>query len=222
MDLTQNFAAYFDHTLLRASATEAEIVRLCDEALQHSFFSVCVNPCWLSVCKAALSSSSVKLCTVVGFPLGANDTLAKLRETEIALKAGAHEIDAVINLGFLKSGKIKELSDELLQLAQLCKGAALVKVIVESGMLSREELSTAIDIVNQSSVEFIKTSTGFATVGATEEAVTLMRTLGRAGLKIKASGGIKTAHDFRKFVTLGASRIGASQSVSILQELEGD
>jgi deoxyribose-phosphate aldolase len=220
MDPSQKFAAYFDHTLLRPTATEQEIVQLCKEATAHSFFSVCVNPCWLAICKSLLSNSSVKLCTVVGFPLGANDTLTKLKETEEALSNGAQEIDCVINLGFLKSGKTKLVQQELQEIHSLCAGTALVKVIVESGILSHEELLSAITLVNNSSAEFIKTSTGFAAVGATEDAVKTMRQFGRGGLQIKASGGIKTAQDFQKYTKLGATRIGASQSVAILQELE--
>jgi deoxyribose-phosphate aldolase len=219
MDSIKMYAAYFDHTLLRPTATEQEILRLCDEAITHSLFSVCVNPCWLATCKVALSASSVKLCTVVGFPLGANETLTKLRETELALEQGADEIDCVINLGYLKSGKSQLVARELQQLTSICKGRALVKVIVESGILSHDELVAAVDLVNKSGAEFIKTSTGFAQTGATETAVQTMRRLGRPGLQIKASGGIKSADDFRKYIDLGASRIGASQSVSILQEL---
>jgi deoxyribose-phosphate aldolase len=221
MDSTKMFAASFDHTLLRPTATENEIVQLCEEAVEHSFFSVCVNPCWLDVCKATLATSSVKLCTVVGFPLGANDSFTKLKETESALKHGANEIDCVLNIGFLKSGRAQLVANELTQLTSICRGHALVKVIVESGVLSHEELLQAISLVNESSAEFIKTSTGFAHIGATEVAVKTMRQFGRPNLKIKASGGIKTAEDFRKYVDLGASRIGASQSVSILKELEG-
>ena len=152
MDSFKNYASYFDHTLLRPTATEKEIALLCQEAVSHSFFSVCVNPCWLTVCKSILSSSSVKLCTVVGFPLGANETLTKLKETELALKQGAHEIDCVMNIGYLKSEKTQIVFEELQQLSTLCKGQALIKVIVESGILSQEELVSAIDIVNRSGV----------------------------------------------------------------------
>jgi deoxyribose-phosphate aldolase len=219
MDSIKMYAAYFDHTLLRPTATEQEILQLCREAITHSLFSVCVNPCWLTTCKTTLAASSVKLCTVVGFPLGANETLTKLKETELALQRGAHEIDCVMNIGFLKSGKAQLIADELKQITALCRSHALVKVIVESGILTHDELVLAIDLVNQSDAEFIKTSTGFAQTGATEAAVQTMRELGRPGLQIKASGGIKSADDFRKYVDLGASRIGASQTVSILQEL---
>jgi deoxyribose-phosphate aldolase len=213
------FASYFDHTLLRPTASVEEIETLCQEAIEHSFYSVCVNPCWLSLCQRILLKSSVQLCTVVGFPLGANDSVVKLKETELALLAGAQEIDCVLNIGFLKSNKFEAAGSELKSIVNLCKNSALVKVIVESGILSVEELKVAIQLVNESGAEFIKTSTGFANVGATEDAIKNMQLWGRSGLKIKASGGIKTATDFNKFVAAGASRIGASQSVAILKEL---
>ncbi len=214
-----HFSKFIDHTLLRPTATASEIETLCKEAIEYSFYSVCVNPCWLSACNEHLSSSSVKLCTVVGFPLGTNESQLKLNETELALKRGAQEIDCVLNIGFLKSQMLSATSEEIKNIVSLCRSQALVKVIVESGVLSNEELKTAIHLVNESGAEFIKTSTGFASVGATEEAVKLMRSLGRSDLKIKASGGIKTATDFRKYVDLGVSRIGASQSVAILKDL---
>lgn len=218
-EMTIPFASYFDHTLLRPTARVDEIEALCQEAMDHSFYAVCVNPCWLSLCKNLLLPSSVKLCTVVGFPLGANDSVVKLKETELALLAGAQEIDCVLNIGFLKSQKFEAAGNELKSIVKLCQNRALVKVIVESGILSNEELKTAIQLVNESGAEFIKTSTGFASVGATDEAIKTMQHLGRTGLKIKASGGIKTASDFKKFVAAGATRIGASQSVAILKEL---
>ena len=216
-----SWASYFDHTLLKQSATDVEIETLCAEAKNHSFFSVCVNPCWVSLCREHLAGTPVKVCTVVGFPLGANQTKIKLAETQQALIDGAGEIDCVLNVGFLKSKKTQLVLEELRQIVHICQNRALVKVIVESGILSRDELLTAIELVNESGAEFIKTSTGFANVGATEEAVQLMKTHGRKNLSIKASGGIKTAADFQKFILLGAQRIGASQSVAILQDLRG-
>ncbi|MBY0384533.1 deoxyribose-phosphate aldolase [bacterium] len=219
MTAHKNFAQYFDHTLLRQTANAIEIETLCREAIEHSFFSVCVNPCWLSLCQQFLSRSSVKLCTVIGFPLGANSIKSKLDETANALGEGAQEIDCVMNIGYLKSQKTSFIAEELAGMTRLCKGTALVKVIVESGVLSETELHTAIQLVNDSGAEFIKTSSGFASVGATVAAVKMMRTLGRPDLKIKASGGIKTAKDFKTFTSLGASRIGSSQSVAILSEL---
>lgn len=219
MSKTQNFSQFFDHTLLKQTATSLEIENLCREALEHSFFSVCVNPCWLSLCQQFLSQSRVKLCTVIGFPLGANSAKSKIDETANALGDGAHEIDCVMNIGYLKSQKISQIKEELSEIVRLCKKTALVKVIVESGVLSESELKIAIQLVNESGADFIKTSTGFASIGATVSAVKTMRSLGRPGLQIKASGGIKTAADFKIFTELGASRIGASQSVSILSEL---
>lgn len=221
MSTPQSFARYFDHTLLKQTATSLEIETLCREALEHSFFSVCVNPCWLSFCQQFLSQSPVKLCTVIGFPLGATSLKSKLDETANALGEGAQEIDCVMNIGFLKSQKTSLIAEELSGIMQLCQKKALVKVIVESGVLSETELQTSIQLVNDSGAEFIKTSSGFASIGATASAVKTMHALGRPGLQIKASGGIKTAADFKLFTALGASRIGASQSVSILSELRG-
>lgn len=217
--MLKNPASYIDHTLLRPTATANDVEQLCREALENSFFSVCVNPCWISLCVQKLISSSVKVCTVVGFPLGAQTTATKVFETQQALTLGASEIDIVMNVGMLRSFRDKDVADELRAVVDLCQNKALVKVIVESGVLSSEELARAIDIVNVTGAEFIKTSTGFAAVGATEDAVLLMKQRGRPGLKIKASGGIKTASDFKKYINLGVSRVGASQSVSILKEL---
>lgn len=219
MPVAINYSQYFDHTLLKQTATSYEIETLCREALEHSFFSVCVNPCWLSLCQQFLSRSEVKLCTVIGFPLGANSLKSKLDETANALGEGAQEIDCVMNIGYLKSQKISLIEEELKGIVDLCKKTALVKVIVESGVLNESELQKAIHLVNESGAEFIKTSTGFAPIGATPFAVKMMHSLGRPDLKIKASGGIKSAADFKTFVALGASRIGASQSVAILSQL---
>ena len=219
MSLSKNFAQYFDHTLLKQTAASYEIETLCCEALTYSFFSVCVNPCWLSLCQQFLSHSSVKLCTVIGFPLGASSIKTKLDETANALGEGAQEIDCVMNIGYLKSQKYSLVAHELSEIIRLCKNSALVKVIVESGVLSDSELKIAIQLVNDSGAEFIKTSSGFAAVGATVSAVKTMREFGRRDLQIKASGGIKTATDFKLYTNLGASRIGASQSVAILSEL---
>lgn len=213
-------ALYFDHTLLKQNATRSEVAKLCSEAKAHGFFSVCVNPFWISLCKNILDGTQVKVCTVVGFPLGANLVQSKIAETLHALEAGADEIDCVINVGALKSGLLATVKEELEGIVGACRGRALVKVIVESGVLSPEELQTAIELVNASGAEYIKTSTGFAATGATPEAVRLMKKLGRPGLKIKASGGIRSGADFKTYVDLGAERVGASRSVEILEELE--
>jgi len=217
--MTTSFSQYFDHTLLKPTATTHDILQLCQEAQTHHFFSVCVNPYWIPLCVDSLRESSVEVCTVVGFPLGANTITTKLRETEEALTLGATEIDVVINIGALKEQQHKYVKQELMSVVDICKNHALVKVIVESGVLNPEELSWAIDAVNESGAEFIKTSTGFAAVGARPESVAQMKNLGRPGLKIKASGGIRTAQDFLQYVELGVHRVGASQSVSILKDL---
>jgi deoxyribose-phosphate aldolase len=212
-------ASYFDHTLLKQSATRTEVAKLCTEAIEHGFFSVCVNPYWIPLCRQILTDSQVKTCTVVGFPLGANLTKTKIQETEHALEAGAQEIDCVINVGALKSGHLSVITDELEGIVSACRTKALVKVIVESGLLNNEQLMLAIQIVSDSGAEYIKTSTGFANVGATPEAVKMMKKFGRDGLKIKVSGGVRSAEDFKNYVALGADRIGASRSVEILKEL---
>jgi deoxyribose-phosphate aldolase len=212
-------AKYFDHTLLKQSATRTEVAKLCSEAMEHGFFSVCVNPFWVAMCRKILAASQVKTCTVVGFPLGANLTKTKIEETVHAVSEGAQEIDCVINVGALKSGNLPVIGDELEGIISACRGRALVKVIVESGLLNHEELLSVIQIVSDSGAEFIKTSTGFASTGATPEAVQAMKKFGRPGLQIKASGGIRSADDFKTYVSLGATRVGASRSVEILKEL---
>lgn len=212
-------AAYFDHTLLKQTATRTEVAKLCGEAIEHGFFSVCVNPFWVPLCRRTLANSKVQTCTVVGFPLGANLTKTKIEETSHAIADGAQEIDCVINVGALKSGNLTAVADELEGITSICRGHALVKVIVESGVLNPEELISVIQLVNDSGAEFIKTSTGFAATGATPEAVQLMKKLGRPGLQIKASGGIRSAEDFKTYVGLGATRVGASRSIEILGEL---
>lgn len=217
--MTPSYSHYFDHTLLKPDATSKDILQLCQEAQTHAFFSVCVNPYWVPTCVEALKQTSVAVCTVVGFPLGANTATTKIAETETCLRLGATEIDVVLNIGALKDRRTQYVAEELQSVVAVCKERALVKVIVESGLLNTDELSWAVDAVNESGAEFIKTSTGFAAVGATPESVHQMKLQGRSGLKIKASGGIRTAQDFMQYVNLGVHRIGASKSVSILKDL---
>ncbi|MCC6138406.1 MAG: deoxyribose-phosphate aldolase [Bdellovibrionaceae bacterium] len=213
------FASFFDHTILKPDAVATDIHKLCAEALEHKFFSVCVNPTWIPLCVEQLKESSVAVCTVVGFPLGANNQATKVFETEQALKAGATEIDMVINVGALKDKNLALVEQEIRAVVAVCKGKALTKVIVESGLLSATELSWAIECVNASGAEFIKTSTGFANTGATPDAVSQMKREGRSGLKIKARGGIRTAQDFKVYLDLGVDRVGASKSVDIIRDL---
>lgn len=213
----KTIAHLFDHTLLKHDATATEVKTLCREAKEFHFFSVCINPYWIPLAKKELAGSSVKVCTVIGFPLGANTTTAKLAEAKDAVSLGADELDFVINLGALKSGDIKFVSNELKTLVASVQKQALSKIIVESGVLTPQELSAAITAVNDSGAEFIKTSTGFFGTGATTEAIRSMRSEGRPGLKIKASGGIRTLSDFEKFYALNVERIGASKSVDIVK-----
>lgn len=214
----KTIAHLFDHTVLKQDATSDAVKNLCREAREHNFFSVCINPCWISLAKKELAGSSVKVCTVIGFPLGANTTAAKLSEAQDAILLGADELDFVMNVGALKSGDIHLVKSELKTLIQAVDKKSLSKIIVESGVLTPAELSQAIQAVNESGAEFIKTSTGFFGTGATVEAIQMMRELGRPGLKIKASGGIRTYDDFKKFYALNIERVGASKSVEILKD----
>lgn len=214
----KTIAHLFDHTVLKQEATATEVKNLCREAKEFQFFSVCINPCWIALAKKELAGSQVKVCTVIGFPLGANTTATKLSEAKEAIALGADELDFVINVGALKSGDSSFVAQELKTLVTAVKNQALSKIIVESSILTQQELSLAITAVNESGAEFIKTSTGFFGSGATVDAVQQMRKEGRPGLKIKASGGIRTLNDFEKFHALNVERIGASKSVDILKD----
>lgn len=216
-------ARKFDHTNLQQEATESDIALLCQEAAEQSFFAVCVNPSYVRRVRVLLRKTSVKDCTVVGFPLGANTTGTKLAETEEALRDGADEIDVVMNVGLFKSGKIAEVETELRQIASNVKSAGvdrICKVIVEAGLLNAAEIELACKIVNHSGADFIKTSTGFSKAGgATIEAVEIMNRH-RGRLKIKAAGGIRDLNTALALLRAGADRLGASQSVSILKEFQ--
>lgn len=218
-----DLARKFDHTNLQQEATEWDLELLCKEAAENGFFAVCVNPCYVRLVRDLLRKTSVKICTVVGFPLGANTTGTKLAETAEALRDGADEIDVVMNAGLFKTGKIGEVESELRQVASSVKSAGsdkTCKVIVETGLLSAAEIELTCKIVNHSGADFIKTSTGFSkSGGATIEAVEIMNR-NRGKLKIKAAGGIRNLHTALALVRAGADRLGASQSVSILNELQ--
>jgi deoxyribose-phosphate aldolase len=214
----QRIAALIDHTILRADATQEDVKRVCAEALQYQFASVCVNGCWVPLVASELAGSEVKVCTVAGFPLGAMSPQAKLAETEIAIRAGAHEIDMVINLGALKGGNQDLVKREIASLAAACHaGGAILKVIIETALLSDDHKRIACQISKDAEADFVKTSTGFSTAGATEADVVLMRKIVGSELGVKASGGIRTLEDFNKMVAAGASRVGASASVAIVE-----
>jgi len=213
-------ANLIDHTLLKPEATRKEVAALCDEAARYGFHAVVVNPTNVAFAAAKVRGTSVKVVTVVGFPLGANLTLTKVAEAEAALRNGAHELDAVLNIGALKSGDRVLVQTEMRSLAQLAHArGALLKVILENALLSQEEKILACALAVEAGVDFVKTSTGFLASGATVADVALMR--GVVGLKIgvKAAGGIRTAAQFMDVVDAGANRIGASASVEIVREL---
>lgn len=212
-------AALIDHTLLKADATDADIRRICAEAREHRFASVCVNPYWVRLIVGELKGSGVKSCTVVGFPLGATTTAAKLAETEIALRDGAEEIDMVMNVGAMRSGDHETVRQDIRAICDLShRSGAIVKVILETALLDDNQKAAACALARLAGADFVKTSTGFGPHGATTHDVALMRRVVGPELGVKASGGIRTLADLEAMTNAGASRIGASASVKILQE----
>lgn len=206
---------YIDHTLLKPEATEAQILSLCDEALKYDFYSVCVNSCYVPTACEKLDGSNVKVAAVVGFPLGAMSTEAKVFEAREAVEAGAGEIDMVINIGAMKDGRYDYVRSEISALIDVCP---LLKVIIETCLLTDDEIVKACQLAVEAGADFVKTSTGFNTGGATEEAVKLMRETVGDKAKIKASGGIRTLADAQKFIDLGADRLGCSAGAKIMEE----
>ncbi|WP_369684763.1 deoxyribose-phosphate aldolase [Ignavibacterium album] len=211
-----------DHTLLKPDATKEEIIKLCDEAREFNFASVCVNPCWVETCFNNLKDSDVKVCTVIGFPLGANHTNTKLLETETAIADGAEEIDMVINIGQLKSGNYEYVLNEISRIAHLTKNnLAVLKVIIETCLLTDEEKIIASIISKEAGADFVKTSTGFSKGGATLFDVSLMKYSVENKIKVKASGGVRSREDALKMIAAGASRIGTSSGVKIIRGESG-
>lgn len=209
---------YIDHTNLNPIATDEDIIKLCDEAKKYQFKSVCVNPCKISLCVNELRNSNVLICTVIGFPLGQNTTLAKVAETIDAIKLGANEIDMVINIAQLKQRNKKYCINEINQVVEAANGR-LVKVIVETALLDDEDKEFAFEVVNDSKAHYIKTSTGFSTSGAKIEDINSwnsQRLKTHSSLKIKAAGGVSSYDDLIDFILAGSERIGTSRSVKIL------
>lgn len=211
-----NPAKLIDHTLLKPTATREEIHRLCEEARQYGFFSVCINPVWVSYAKEQLKGTEVKVCTVIGFPLGANTTAVKTYETEDALKNGADEIDMVLNLGALKDKDYQTVLQDIQAVRNACRGHIL-KVIIETSQLTDEEKVKACELSAQAEADFVKTSTGFTGSGATAPDVALMRQSIPPHMQVKASGGVRSRADFDAMVAAGATRIGASSGVKIVE-----
>lgn len=214
----KQIAHYIDHTALTAEKSEADILKLCEEAIAHQFFSVCINSGYIPLAKQKLAHSNVKICTVVGFPLGANLTSVKAFETEQAIAAGANEIDMVINVGWIKSGKWQAVKEDIQGVLNACHGVPL-KVILETCLLTKEEIVRACEICKALQVAFVKTSTGFNKGGATVEDVALMKqTVGNIG--VKASGGIRDTQTALAMINAGATRIGASAGIAIVNGLK--
>ena len=213
-------AALIDHTLLRPDATEADIAELCREAAEYGFASVCINPIWVPLCKELLRDSGVMVATVIGFPLGALPAAAKAAETVQAVADGADELDMVLNIGFLKSGRYADAEDDIRQVVRAA-GSLTVKVIIETALLTDEEKVQACVLAQRAGARYVKTSTGFSKGGATEHDVAIMREVVGPAMGVKASGGIKSGSDVRKMIAAGASRIGASASVAIVSNGNG-
>lgn len=205
-----------DHTLLKPEATKAQIEKLCGEAVEYDFKSVCVNPYYVKYAKELLKESDVLVCTVIGFPLGQNTTEVKVAETKDAIKNGADEIDMVINIGALKSKDEDYVLNEIKEIRNACKGKTL-KVIIETCLLTDEEKITACKLSKEAGADFVKTSTGFSTHGATVEDVKLMRETVGEDMGVKASGGIRDRETALKMVEAGATRLGVSAGVEIVK-----
>ncbi|MGM9949871.1 MAG: deoxyribose-phosphate aldolase [Lysinibacillus sp.] len=216
--MTQNYAGMIDHTLLKADATRPQIEKLCEEAKKYVFASVCVNPTWVKYSAELLAGTDVKVCTVIGFPLGASTSAVKAFETKDAIANGAGEIDMVINIGALKNGEYDVVRDDIKAVVDAANGT-LVKVIIETCLLTDEEKVKACELSVEAGADFVKTSTGFSTGGATAEDIALMRKTVGPDLGVKASGGVRNLEDMKKMIDNGATRIGASSGVAIMEGL---
>ncbi|MBL5767438.1 deoxyribose-phosphate aldolase [Heyndrickxia sporothermodurans] len=220
--MTNNIAKMIDHTLLKPEATEQQIQTLCEEAKQYSFASVCVNPTWVAFAAEKLKGTHVKVCTVIGFPLGATTSETKAFETKNAIENGATEVDMVINIGALKSGNFDLVEKDILAVTSAAKGKALTKVIIETCLLTEEEKVRACELSVKAGADYVKTSTGFSTGGATVEDIALMRKTVGPDKGVKASGGVRSPEDAQNMIEAGATRIGASSGVKIVQGLSSD
>lgn len=215
----ENLNKYIDHTLLRADSTEEQIVNICNESKKYDFMSVCINPYWVKKAAESLQGSNVKVCTVVGFPLGANLTEVKVFETKQAIKDGANEIDMVINVGELKNKNYEVVKNDIKAVVDAAKGLAVTKAIIETCLLTDEEKVKVCELAKEAGIDFVKTSTGFSTGGATAGDVKLMRKTVGPNLGVKASGGVRSLEDAKKFIEAGATRLGASSGVKIIEDL---
>ncbi|WP_302177350.1 deoxyribose-phosphate aldolase [Megamonas funiformis] len=212
-----NINKLIDHTALKPNTNKESILKLIAEAKTYDFASVCVNPCWVALAHQELKNTDVKVCTVIGFPLGANTTEVKVFETKDAIEKGAQEIDMVINVAMLKDKDYNYIENEIKQIVEASKDKAIVKVILETCLLTDEEIITASKLAKNAGADFVKTSTGFSTGGATVHDVALMRKTVGEDMGVKASGGIHTHEEAMAMINAGASRIGASAGVKLLK-----
>ncbi|MCS0786665.1 deoxyribose-phosphate aldolase [Cytobacillus pseudoceanisediminis] len=220
--MTNNVAKMIDHTLLKADATKDQIEKICAEAKEYNFASVCVNPAWVKLSSDLLNGTEVKVCTVIGFPLGASTPETKAFETKNAIENGATEVDMVINIGALKGGDNELVERDIRAVVDAAKGKALTKVIIETCLLTEEEKVRACELSVKAGADFVKTSTGFSTGGATSEDIALMRKTVGPEIGVKASGGVRSAEDAQKMIDAGATRIGASSGAAIVNGLTSD
>ena len=218
----KSIAKYIDHTILKADATIEMIEKLCIEAKEYGFYSVCINSCYVDFCRKLLDdldATEVKVCCVIGFPLGANNPLVKSFEAKTAIENGADEIDMVINIGALKSKEYDIVLNDIKNVVNETSGKALLKVIIETCLLSDDEKIKACELAVKAGADFVKTSTGFSTGGATVSDIKLIKDAVKGKCSIKASGGIRTLKDLEVMVSAGADRVGASASVNIIKEI---
>ena len=221
MPSVREIAALIDHTLLKPQATAADIRRLCQEARRYGFAAVCVNPYWVALAAEELAGSPVRVASVAGFPLGANSTAVKVAESEAAIAAGAHEIDMVLNIGELCAGSLDAVRTDIAAVVAAAHArGALVKVILETALLNDQQKTAACELSKLAGADFVKTSTGFSTHGATVHDVALMRRVVGPAMGVKASGGIRTLEDLEAMRTAGATRIGTSSGVQIVEAVQ--
>ena len=211
-----------DHTILKPEATEAAVQKIIDEAKEYNFFSVCIKPCWVAFASEQLADTDVAVCTVIGFPLGANTPEVKAYEAADAIKNGANEVDMVINIGALKSQQYDYVRQDIQGVVDAAKGKALVKVIIETALLTDEEKVKACELAKEAGADFVKTSTGFSTGGAKVADIRLMRETVGPDMGVKASGGVHNAEEALAMIEAGATRIGASTGVAIVSGATGE
>ncbi|WP_377888431.1 deoxyribose-phosphate aldolase [Alkalihalobacillus sp. R86527] len=215
--MNQKLANMIDHTALKPDTTRAQVEKLCEEAREFNFASVCVNPTWITLAADMLKGAEAKVCTVIGFPLGATTTETKSFETKDAIEKGATEVDMVINIAELKAGNDDYIVEDIKAVVEAAKGKALVKVIIETCLLTDEEKKRACELAVKAGTDYVKTSTGFSTGGATAEDIKLMRETVGPEIGVKASGGVRDLEGAQAMIDAGATRIGASAGVKIVQ-----